>query len=186
LKQILYFSIGAALGAVTAWYLTKRHYETFIDDEIEEVKERYRDEHQEENDRKTYQAKVRTLGYVEPVTVRNGSDNGEDYILKDDVEEELRVTNPFPGERADIPYTIGPDAYAEEYVGTFDKETITYWAGNDMLVTDADEILEINDTIGRENLEKIGEFEENTVFVRNERLGMDFEVVCMEGTYEPN
>jgi hypothetical protein len=179
-KQILYFSAGLALGGLVGWYLTKRHYENLIDDEIEEVKEAYKEDIEEVRDNirdnKIYRAKVRNLGYID-----NGVDSPEDYYIKDEVDEELRVTNPFPGEPADSPYTIGPDAYNDDMI--FDKQTITYYAGNDALVTDEDEVLYINDTIGRESLDKFGEYEEDTVYVRNEKLGMDYEVVYFDGCY---
>lgn len=192
MKQILYFSLGAASGALVAWYLTKRRYEGIIDEEIEEVKERYKEDAEETeiSERKLYRAKVRNLDYisdeptVEPVPMNEEllDENG----VIDEIEKDLEVSDPFPGEKVNYPYTIGPEAYLEEYDGVFDKETITYWAGNDTLVTDADEILQVNDTIGRDNLKKVGEYEEGTVFVRNERLGMDFEVIFKEGNYEPD
>ena len=181
MKQVLYFSIGAAVGGLVGWYLTKRHYESFIDEEIEEVKERYKEDNEEEHERKIYKKRLDTLGYAPKLS----NDIEVDEYVKDEVEEDLKVTNPFPGERVDVPYTITPDEFLNSEEGVFDKETITYYAGNGELVSDADEILMIPDTIGYESLENFGEYEENTVFVRNEKLGMDFEVVRVEGSYEP-
>lgn len=185
MKHILYFSFGAAIGAVTAWYLTKRYYTQIVDDVMEDVNSFTEEVVNKEENKKIYKEHVYTLGYAQR-KIEEEPENPDDYYIKDEVEEELETSNPFPGERVETPYIIGPDEYHEEGSGVFDKETITYYAGNDVLVTDTDEVLEINDTIGRESLEHIGEYESDTVYVRNERLGMEFEVVCVDGAYEPD
>lgn len=193
MKQILYFSLGAASGALIAWYLTKRKYEAIIDEEIAEVKEAYKDDsgaYDYTNDKKTYRANVRNLDYISNEPKIKPVPMNEDLLdengVIDEVERELEVTNEFPGEKSRIPYVIGPDAYFNELSNVFDKETTTYYAGNDTLVTESEEVLMIPDTIGRESLDHFGEYEEGTLFVRNERLGMDFEVVYSEGSYEPD
>ena len=184
MKQILYFSLGAAIGSGIAWYFTKRYYKQMLTDVMEDVDEYKEDVEKEvfgeyEYNKRVYKKRIDTLGYGNVV-------NDEDTYIKDEVEEELETTNPFPGERVNTPYVIGPDDYHEDESGVFDKETTTYYEGNDVLVTESDEVLEINDTIGRESLQHFGDYESDTVYVRNERLGMDFEVVYSEGCYEPN
>ena len=42
---------------------------------------------------------------------------------------------------------------------------------------------DIDGTIGRESLEHFGEYEEDVVFVRNERLGIDYEVIRQHRDY---
>ena len=59
----------------------------------------------------------------------------------------------------------------------YEKETLIYYAGNDYLVNeDEDEAYEISIYIGREPLEHFGDEEEDTVYVRNERLKTDYEI----------
>lgn len=190
MKQILYFSLGAGIGAALTYYLTKRYYESIIDDEIESVKEAYKADKEDEDRYKKAVKAMKEYGVpggsysnIERLDLEERSDS-EEYD-EEAIEDELEVTdgNPFPGEKADKPYTIGPDSYHNEFTDVVDKETLTYWAGNDVLVTDEDEVLQIEDTIGREALGKFGEYEEDTVFVRNEKLVTDFEVIYMEGEY---
>ena len=183
MKQILYFSLGAASGALIAWYLTKRKYEAIIDEEIAEVKEAYKEDTEvcdNTQGKKTYRAMVRNLDYI--------SDEGKikPVPMNEDLLDENGVIDEVEREKSRIPYVIGPDAYFNELSNVFDKETTTYYAGNDTLVTESEEVLMIPDTIGRESLDHFGEYEEGTLFVRNERLGMDFEVVYSEGSYEPD
>lgn len=183
MKQVLYFSLGAAIGGALGYYLTKRYYEQLIDDEIESVKEAYKES--EDSDARYKKAVEAMKEYGVPGGSYNNAErlDLEERTDDDTLDETVEDNNPFPGEKVDHPYTITPDAYHEEFTDVVDKETVTYWAGNDMLVTDEDEVLTIEDTIGREALGQFGEYESDTVFVRNERLGMDFEVIYMEGEY---
>lgn len=178
MKHVLYFLAGAGVGAGLAWYITKRHYENYIYDEVDAIRESYEEEKQEERDKKVYRAKVKNLDYIsQDIVPIDEEDCDENGIKKDETE-----INPFPSEPVDYPYTIGPDAYHDETL--FDKQTVTYYTESDVLVTDEDEIIE-HGLIG-DGINQFGEYEEDTVFVRNEKLGMDFEVIRVNGAYEPN
>lgn len=176
MKQILYFSLGAAVGAVSAWFITKKYYEKRFAEDVDAI----RDDYAKEYTREKVEDKVKDLGYIsDEETVKiipvDEEDYNEDGTKKDDV-------NPAPGESVPYPYTIGPDQYYDEQL--FDKMTLTYYEENDALISDEEESLEINDFIGRESLDKFGEYESDTVFVRNEKMGTDFEVVLVHGAYE--
>ena len=77
------------------------------------------------------------------------------------------------------PYVISEDEFADPDIG-FETETITYYSGDDTLCDSKDCILQIADHIGEEALEK---FEGDIVYVRNPRLGMDYEVVWSPQSY---
>lgn len=186
MKQVLYFCLGAVVGGALGYYLTKRYYEGLIDDEIESVKEAYKESEDSEarykkavEAMKEYGAPGGSYNNAERLDLEERTD---DEFLDDETVEDI---NPFPGEKVDEPYVITPDSYHEEFTDVVDKETLTYWAGSDTLVTDEDEELVIEDMVGRECLGRFGEYESDTVYVRNERLGMDFEIVYMEGEYNP-
>jgi hypothetical protein len=179
MKQVIIFSLGAAIGGFVGYVMTKRYYETFIDDEIESVKEAY-----SEYDKKSEERYQRAKEAMKEYGVPGGNySNVERLDLEEKPEEVDEEPVPFPEERSDIPYVISPDSFHDEFVDVLDKETLTYFAGSDTLVTDEDEVLEIEDIIGRDALEHFGEYESDTVFVRNERLGADYEVVYTEGVY---
>lgn len=184
MKQVLYFSLGAAVGGALGYYMTRRYYEQLIDDEIESVKEAYADADEKAEER--YQrAKEAMKEYGAPGGNYSNVERLDLMEQPEEEEEEPKDANPFPGEKVDEPYVITPDSYHEEFTDVVDKETLTYWAGSDTLVTDEDEELVIEDMVGRECLGRFGEYESDTVYVRNERLGMDFEIVYMEGEYNP-
>lgn len=183
MKHVLFFFAGAAVGGALGYYITKNHYEKLIDEEIESVKEAYSSEKVARplDDRdistKKYKNKLENLGYISREVIED-----RDFDDKEVQEEE---ENPCPvEERSDEPYTISPDQFNNEMIGVFDKETLVYWAGNDTLMTeDQEQIEDIDLTVGVNSLEKFGEYESDTVYVRNEKMGTDFEIILEEGNY---
>lgn len=165
MKQVLYFSLGAAIGSLVTWLCVKGHYEKKADEEIRSMREEYEDD--------MHKLTEQVVDIYSGEDEDEPEDEDEDYIIHDDFPRE---------ERADKPYVIGPDVYSEDFHG-FDKCVLVYWRGNDMLLTDEQEIMDIETTISREALEHFGEHESGTVFVRNERLGCDFEVLLEEGSW---
>ena len=88
----------------------------------------------------------------------------ENYIQKsDDGEDPIEV------------YTISPEAYGA-LGGGFEKIEVEYYEGNDTLLdVGAERVIDISSTIGREALERFGEYgEKDIVYVRNEKLWTDY------------
>lgn len=64
---------------------------------------------------------------------------------------------------------------------------LTYYAGDDTLCDEADVILAgVDSLVGEENLAKFGYMTEdpNALYVRNERLQIDYEISRSAGTYK--
>ena len=69
------------------------------------------------------------------------------------------------------PYVIAPEEFGEEY--EYDTISLTYYSDR-VLTDDDDEIVEdVEDVVGFESLESFGEYEDDSVFVRNDRLKCD-------------
>ena len=170
MKQVLYFSLGAIVGSGVTLLCVRKHYAKKADAEISAIKEAYSGDGDEE---KTYEEVKEEYEKIIDENEYNEDDAEDSYIIHDEYPREERATKP---------YVIGPDLYSEDFHG-FDKCVLVYWRGNDMLLTDEQEIMDIETTIGRSSLEHFGEYESDTVFVRNERMGCDFEVLLEEGSY---
>jgi hypothetical protein len=83
----------------------------------------------------------------------------------------------------DEPYVITPEQFSElDYEG-YATETLTYYA--DGVLTDfLDNVIEnVDDVVGEESLEHFGEYEEDTVFVRNDHLMTGYEIQRDNRTY---
>lgn len=166
---ILSFAAGAAAGYFTAKKILEDHYAQLAQEEIDSVKERIRSwgkDIEEKNppekktvkvelDRDTYVHYARDLGYTE---------------------------EPEPAKLIK-PHVISPDEFGE--LPEYDKISLTYYADG-VVARDNYKVMsddEIEETIGRESLTHFGEYEDDSVFVRNDDLKADYEILLDEKKY---
>ncbi|ASD52276.1 hypothetical protein QCN32_gp54 [Arthrobacter phage Niktson] len=87
------------------------------------------------------------------------------------------------------PYVIPVQAYMDDE-NMYTQLTLTYYAGDKtLIVEDSDEVVEdIDQTVGFENLTKFGEESGNddTVYVRNDKREIEYEVLRDPGKYSEN
>lgn len=173
IKYSLTFAAGAATGSVAAWLLLKKKYERFAQEQIDSVKEVFsrrekevsdkptdicegveEDEPNEDPLRKEYSNIVDSLGYGIPDITTNK-------------EEEPK--------KMDVPYVIPPEEFGE--FEDYDQINLTYYADG-VLTDDKDELVDdVDDVVGVDSLNKIGEFEPDSVHVRNDQLRCDYEIL---------
>jgi hypothetical protein len=96
-----------------------------------------------------------------------------------DAFDELAARDPRP------PFIISYDEFGDDS-NEFAKIVLTYFEGDNTLADDAEhEIPDIEGTVGSANLEQFGVDSDSTdsVYIRNERLLVDYQVVRDEGSY---
>lgn len=185
MKQLLYFSGGVIVGGIIACYITKRYYERVAEEEIASVMELVADiKEKYEGNKEVNKSKDEDKKTVEKIISKEMYRTSEQYTRDhDEGDEKVLIYDDYPREdRAVKPYVIDGDTFSEDFHG-FDKCVLVYWSGNDVLLTEEHEPMDIETTIGRSSLEHFGEEEAYTIFVRNERLGTDFEVLLEEASY---
>lgn len=107
--------------------------------------------------------------------IHNGVDENEelDVTIIEDKEE---VINTTPDPKGKI-YTITPEAFINEQP-FYDKITLEYYDDDILAEALSEEIItDINAAIGKDALTKFGEYEEDVVYVRNDKRGIDYEVI---------
>lgn len=86
------------------------------------------------------------------------------------------------------PYIISEDDYWDpNQYPEFAQENLVYYAKDDVLTTERDEVIvDVDDIIGPNALTSFGSMclDNDTVFVRNIRLGMEYEITRDEGSYQ--
>lgn len=176
LYSTLAFVAGAAIGSVVTWKYVKTKYEQIAQEEIDSVKEVFArkklgesaEETLEEvrnGDNKTViKPKPNLMEYASMIKDLGYSDNKEEIYKEEEEDEEM----------SDGPYVIAPDEFDEN---GYETESLTYYA--DGIVTDSyDNVIDdVDDIIGLESLEHFGEYEDDSVFVRNDDLETDFEIL---------
>ena len=153
---LLAFSAGTAFGGFVSWRLLKNKYEQFADEQIASVKERFRTEdtcYEVEPDCETTQYEALTSDYTSDIM---------------DIHESIEIIK--PEELGEI----------EEY----DTTTLYYYEDDGVLVTLDDTVIDdVDGTVGSEFPEHFGEYEDDSVCVRNHELMRDYEILKDSRSY---
>lgn len=190
LINVFMFAAGAAVGSAVTWKIVKTKYEQIIQEEIDSVKEVFAERmcaSQEQGDEEP------TDDEVDPEQIN--WDDLEDLDEEDDdepVEEDLndyqRLVNTYTEQKGGAeemgtaPYVISPYDYGE--LDDYEQVEFTYYLDNILeddeghIVTNADEL------IGPKALNTFGEYEDDAVFVRNDMLRTDFQILRDPRTYD--
>ncbi len=82
---------------------------------------------------------------------------------------------------ADCPHIITPEEFGE--IEDYDTISLTLYSDG-VVADDADKPIEdVDEVIGKESLDHFGEYEDDSVFVRNDKLKCDYEVLIDERQY---
>lgn len=182
------FALGAASGAVGAWYILKKRYEEQAQEEIDSVKEMYSRKLAEKNtelkERFDISGNDENELRFEQEVIETEKEEAEELIEKLDYtryseKEKPEKTVKEPVEPKMLgkegPYVISPEEFGE--LDDYEQVELTYFA--DKVITDDqfDIVENVDDVIGFESLAHIGEYGEDTVLVRNDALKCDYEVI---------
>lgn len=172
LNNFLMLAIGAAIGSVVTWKFLKEKYELIAKEEIESVKAEYslwKDEEDEkrisedleldEDDEENASGVPSSLAAEYAKIIKeNGYENEE----KEDDDEVSK------------PVVISPE---DLYDADYPVVTLIYYADG-VLTDDNDNIIEdIDDIVGEESLNTFGEYEDDSVYVRNDRTKCIYEIL---------
>ena len=192
LINVLMFAAGAAVGSAVTWKVVKTQYERTVQEEVDAFKESYAEcmsnMQEQADDAEDDESDAGTDGTAKQINWDELEDlDEEDDSDEDDLNEYERLANRYTNEKggaesmADEPYVISPYDFGE--LDEYHQIELTYYADGILededynIVTDADEL------IGRDSLFKFGEYEDDSVFVRNERLCTDFQILKDYRTY---
>lgn len=199
--------VGAGAGYFLGAKLTAKKYEVFLDEEIASVKEVMQQRMTLTQPFDTPQAAAEALlpGEDDEEVPDAVAELLEGYGAEVDEIDSLRALsgdvtskNVFVensvGDRSDEkPYLISLAEYMEDEAVEgleFEKITITYWEGDDTLMDEREQIIpDVEGVVGSVHLTMFGEEivkysgDENVVYVRNERLRTDFEIMYESGHY---
>ena len=177
-SEVFIFVAGAAIGSVVTLKFLEEKYRRIADEEIESVKETFKkalekevdeDENVEETPVKVatvshtpdkpnitdYAAMTRGMGYDTETDKENVEDDGPRVIIPDD-------------------FGMNED---------YDNVSLLYHV--DGYLTNEQNVLvdDIENTVGFECLNTFGEYEDDAVYVRNDKLKTDYEILKVDSNY---
>lgn len=191
IKSSLIFVGGFASGVATAYFLATRFLDIeFIEEDSEETDVKNDDEQKAEEEPKvdnsdpfkeTYKSVEDNGNYVDyskllakaNFDTSPESDDIYDNVIPDDVD--------IFGDPVDIKIISSTEYGTDPY---YDEIDLRYYGNQQLLTDDWDVPIEnIEDTIGKEAMEKLHEGNSDVVYVRNHRLKADYEIACYDEDY---
>lgn len=198
LFNVLLFTAGAATGSAVTWYVVKTKYERILQEEIASVKETWAYMSQKESDEEfddvnEYSETV----YDEEECVDECVDEIEfdenDMIDYSQIASKYKTSGESTEDGGEggvgdeeVPYINGPVVILPEDFGNGDYNhdlyCLTYYSDG-VLANDWWEVIDIDETIGRESLEHFGDYAADMLYVRNERTQTDYEIARDDRSY---
>lgn len=168
------FVLGVGTGVLISkgWMEEKykRQYKKIADDEIESVKREFAK-------KKPSPPKSKESD--------DGHGNVVDFPFPVGAAKQYRDTvseSGYSGDAADGPHVISPEEFGD--MDEYECLSLTYFSDgiladeNNQIIADPDNL------IGPHSLEQFGEYEEDSVFVRNDKIRCDFEILLDLRTYD--
>ena len=192
LKVGLAFVLGAATGALVANKYLKTKYEKIADEEIASVKAVY---WTKTNPEAAAYAK-KDVEYTEEVykqyqqAAKSAAEQAKEkpdivkYAEKLHKEGYTNYSTTAKPDTPDLgePYVIPPEDFGE--FDDYEKISLIYWA-DQVLTDDNNEVVEdLEGSVGIDSLTAFGEYEDDSVFVRNSRLRCDYEILLDQRNFE--
>lgn len=172
--NFMIFVLGVAVGSVVTWRYVEKKYEQIAQDEIDSVKEVF---------------SRREAGFTEDTEVRIKADNAKEKPSVIEYAARLReqgytnysdMVDEKP-ETVDKPYVIAPEEFGD--LDGYETISLTYYA--DQILADDNDVIvdDVEDVVGFDSLNSFGEYEDDSVFVRNDRLKCDYEILLDQRKY---
>lgn len=177
LSYLLAFAAGALIGSAATWYFVKDKYEKLAQEEIDSVKETFKKSYEDQEikheeeihkvENKYYNSLVQDYNYEKK--------SRPETILEEDEEEEVR--------KMDEPYVIKPYEFGD-YID-YEQISLLYFADGVLADEDTlDVIDDVEETVGEYFADHFGEYEEDSVYVRNDAKRCEYEILKDERQYK--
>lgn len=191
---------GAVIGYALGVKRTTLKYEKILEEQVREAKEYYAKLYKGD-EFSTPESAARSLGVEVPdpvpdeVTAAMAEYSGEPPAEVNvnlnvnvfggasdwDQQQEESKRNAHPLD----PYVVSKDEFNANDPG-YNQISVTYFAEDDTLIDDKNEVIpDVENTVGADNLNRFGHGsgDNRVVYIRNDTLEVDFEVVKSEGSY---
>ena len=203
--NLIIFTVGAAFGSAVTWKIVKDKYEKIVQEEIKSVKEVFSDRFNSSNEEASSEESDEEMPEEDPVSDCRKIcwEELEDLDPSELEEEEYQadyagtvvskyedIANIYKEGGADNmptsdprePYVIEPIEFGE--LDDYKTFELTYYEDGILEDEDYDIVKNPEEILGPYALGSFGEYEDDSVFVRNERLRADFQILKDYRTYD--
>ena len=181
MSKLLYFLIGASAGSLLTWRYIKGKYEEEKEDEILKMREYY---HRKDKENLNKIDKLKEQGDKLHDEIKM---NNKEMVntIKKDIREYAKIAKDsgyIKYDNSEKPYVTAPEESGELY----DYETVTliFYADHVLAEEDGDLVENISELVGDDFDTHFGEYESDSVYIRNDAKKCDYEILKDLQTYE--
>ena len=192
--NVLMFAAGAVIGSAVTWKIVKDRYERTIEEEIESVKEAFvemygdqdaqDDTNAPDDEESQYDGRQINWEDLEDLDPEELVDN----TAEEDENEYRRLVNDYNNKKgggedmAKKVCVISP--YDFDTLDDYKVVELTYYSDGILEDEDGDIVEDVEELIGPDALDTFGDYEDDAVFVRNDYLMRDIQILKDYRTYE--
>lgn len=169
---VVSFAVGALIGSSATWIFAKKYYEKISKDEIDSVKKEFSKMRNANSEPSDHEEKNNDIS-----SLRDTSDKIEPYNYTDHSKKEEHDISVKEVQDVNDPYVISPDEYGE-YMD-YEQVSLTYF--RDGVLADEDTLEVIDDiagTVGEDFADHFGEYEDDSVHIRNDVTRCEYEILA--------
>lgn len=176
-NNFVVFIFGVAIGAATAQIYFKKYYEKITQEEIDSVKDAFSKRKIDfDSEKQNNECEAKNTDQKSKPDITEYTEKIHQYGYKDySANSEKNNKNEKDDSMKHEPYVISPEEYGENT--DYENLSLTYYSDG-ILVDDDDEVIEnIEDTVGADFADHFGDYEDDSVFIRNDILKCDYEIL---------
>lgn len=184
--KLFIFTAGAAIGSAVTWSVLKTKYEQIANEEIESVKQYYKTKEVEEQLAKEIEEGVKNIANKSDEDLeREAKEAYESYAKRYSSGQDERPGQKVEKkeeENVEKPYVISPEEFDE--IDEYEAISLTLYADGVLADDQGNIIDDVEETVGKDSLNHFGEYEDDSVFVRNDERRCDYEILADALTYD--
>lgn len=160
------FMLGLAVGSVVTWKVTSEYYKKVNKEDIESVKQAYANKYKDAEPDVEVKKVINTEYINDTIEKAKNISKKYGYVYEENARKEETQVN--------SPRIIRPDEFGEN-----DYALITLMYHTDGIVSnDRGKIVSnYSELVGEDFMNHFGEYEEDSVFVRNDEMEIDYEIL---------
>lgn len=183
------FTIGVATGSLATWYTLNEKYKRLAQEEIDSVKQAFlrnrtnREDPPVSDEQKSEPEDAKPADELVDYNKKLTHQLGYSFDDTDDMGEEQPpdVPNRVTTDSTLPPYVISPDQFGE--FDDYDRVSLVFYSDHILVDENYEIIDDVDGVVGAESLNHFGEYEDDSVHVRNDRLKIDYEILLDPRTY---
>ena len=194
MREVLIFVSGVTVGGFLGYKIIEKKYNDKLETEVNRRIDEYVLNNKKE-EKHTEPMKIKKENIADKINYNNvtknyiSSEDNEEKEIKeikeedDGKEDEPEVNDYISDDSSRDPYEITEEEY-DDTSNDFEKESLYYYRGNYTLVDDSDNVVDVEDAdilLGSDWADLMNE--NGIIYIRNEKVKTDYEVVVNSGVY---